>query len=113
MKLGECVEYVRIDPRKFTEYVLNPEHPRGKHKARMFKRLLGYTKANYEILQAQIEKQILKCDAIAGKADKRGQRYTVDLVIQGLEGQKALVRTGWLVAANSNEAWLTTLYVRK
>jgi hypothetical protein len=94
MKLGEIVQQVRIDPRKFTEYALNPAHPRGSHKARVFKKSLGYTNGNYELLQTQIENQVLNCEAIAGKADNRGQRYTVDIVIQGTEGQNAVVRTG-------------------
>jgi hypothetical protein len=37
----------------------------------------------------------------------------VDLEITGLWGQRAVVRTGWLVAPDSDQAWLTTLYVRK
>jgi hypothetical protein len=64
-------------------------------------------------LKNQIEAHALSSETITGKADQRGQRYTVDMVIQGMEGQNAVVRTGWLVAPNSNEAWLTTLFVRK
>lgn len=113
MKLGEIVKQIYVDPRKLTEYALNSNHPRGLHKAWLFKKLLGYTKANYESLKNQIENQALSCEAITGKADQRGQRYTVDIAIQGTEGQNAVIRTGWLVAPNSNEAWLTTLFVRK
>jgi len=92
---------------------LNPDHPHGSHKAWLFKKLLGYTKENYEILKNQIEAQALSSETVSGKADQRGQRYTVDIVIEGMEGQNAVVRTGWLVALNSNEARLTTLFVRK
>lgn len=74
MKLGEIVQQIHTDPRKFTEYALNPEHPRGSHKAKLFKKLLGYTKANYELLKTQIENQVLNCEAIAGRSDSRGQR---------------------------------------
>jgi len=94
MKLGDIVQQVRIDSRKFIEYALNPQHPRGSHKAWLFKKLLGYTKANYAFLEKQIENQVLNGEAIAGKLDQRGQRYTVDIVIQGTEGQTAVVRTG-------------------
>jgi hypothetical protein len=42
-----------------------------------------------------------------------GKRYTVDLRIRGVEGQEAIVRTGWLIPHGSREAKLLTLYVRK
>jgi len=48
MKLGDIVDRIYIDPRKFTEYALNPSHPRGGHKARVFRSALGYDKQNYE-----------------------------------------------------------------
>jgi hypothetical protein len=113
MKLGEIVQTIHIDPRKLTEYALNPDHPHGLHKAWLFNKILGYTKENYQILKNQIEARALSSETIAGKADQRGQRYTVDIVIKGIEGQNAVVRTGWLVAPDSNEARLTTLFVRK
>jgi hypothetical protein len=46
MKLGEIVQTIHIDPRKLTEYALNPDHPHGSHKAWLFKKMLGYTKEN-------------------------------------------------------------------
>lgn len=113
MKLGDLVKEIHIDVRKFTEYALNSEHPYGAHKAKVFESRLGYTKSNFELLQAQIESQALHCDAIENKKDKHGQRYTVDIVVRGAQGQQAVVRTGWLVPPDSNEAWLATLFVRK
>ncbi|MBZ8181528.1 DUF6883 domain-containing protein [Oscillatoria salina] len=44
MKLGDIVKYVAVDPRKLTEYALNPDHPQGANKALMFQRNLGFTK---------------------------------------------------------------------
>jgi len=35
-----------VDPEKLTGYCLNPEHPRGKHKARVFATALGFTSEN-------------------------------------------------------------------
>ncbi len=32
-----------VDLRKLRDYCLNPEHPRGRHKARLFKGALGWT----------------------------------------------------------------------
>lgn len=47
MRMRELVTEIIIDPRKLTDHALDPESPRGKDKAMMFQRHLGYTKENY------------------------------------------------------------------
>ncbi|MGB9872508.1 MAG: DUF6883 domain-containing protein [Anaerolineae bacterium] len=113
MKLSDVVSRVTIDPRKLTEYALDPDNPVGRHKARVFERVLGFTKDNYEALLEQIEGAALTAEALLKRTDAHGRHYSVDLEITGPKGQQAVVRTGWLVAPNSDEAWLITLYVRK
>jgi len=113
MKLSDVVSRVTIDPRKLTGYALDPENPVGRHKARVFERVLGFTKDNYKALLEQIEDSALSAEARLKYTDTHGRHYAVDLEITGPERRRAVVRTGWLVASNSDEAWLTTLYVRK
>lgn len=102
-----------IEPRKLTEYALNPDNPIGADKAVMFQRHLGFTRDNYESLLEQISDQALEADAILGHADEHGQRYRVDLEIIGTQGQREIVRTGWIVEPDSDAARLVTLYVRR
>lgn len=113
MKLGEIVDRVVIDLRKLTDYALDPASPLGRHKARTFQQVLGFTRENYAALVAQIETQSLEGEAVLHSEDEFGQRYTVDLLIRGAEGQEAIVRTGWLVSPGAREARLITLYVRR
>ncbi len=114
MKLGEIISQIVIDPRKLTEYALNPDHPKGADKAIMFQRHLGFTKDNYNLLLEQISTQALEAEATFQFSDEQGDRYQVDLEIIGTqEGQKEIIRTGWLVQTNLNTARLITLYVRK
>lgn len=113
MKLAEIVNRVVIDPRKLIDYVLNPDAPWGRHKAVVFKELLGFTRENYADLLAQIEAKALEGEATFHSEDKFGRRYTVDLPILGTEGRQAIVCTGWLVPPDVDEARLVTLYVRK
>ncbi len=114
MKLRELVSEVIIDPRKLTDYALDPENPKGKDKAVMFQRHLGYTKDNYQLLLDQIYDLVLNAEAIPQNKDKFGIRYRIDLEIQGMEAQQIeIVRTGWLIPLNSNQARLTTLYITK
>lgn len=113
MKLREIVTRLVIPPRKLTDYALNLENPVGRDKAVIFQRLLGFTQDNYELLLVQISEQALDNEAVLGRNDEHGQRYTVDLEIIGIEGQREIVRTGWIVEPESNVARLVTLYVRR
>lgn len=113
MKLGDIVSRIVIDKRKLTDYALNTDNPVGADKAVMFQRDLGFTLDNYQLLLEQISTQALDAEAILGRADQHGQRYTVDLDITGAQGQREIVRTGWIVEPDSDEARLVTLYVRR
>lgn len=114
MKLGDVVNRIVIDPRKLTEYALNPDNPRGVDKAVMFERHLGFTRDNYQLLLQQIESKVLDSEATLQTTDIHGQRYQVDLEIEGVRsGQRETVRTGWIVEPKNDVARLVTLYVRK
>lgn len=113
MKLKDVVSDVVIDPRKLTEYALNPDNPVGTNKALMFRLHLGFTRDNYEDLLEQIKIKVLSSEASLLRTDEYGKHYRVDMEIIGIEGQREIVRTGWAVAPNSQEARLTTLYVRR
>ena len=113
MKLADIVNSVVIDPRKLTEYALDPESPWGRHKAVVFERILGFTVENYADLLAQIEDKALEAEATFHSEDEFGQRYTVNLMVSGTEGRQAVVRTGWFIPHGASEARLVTLYVRR
>ncbi|MEM9772279.1 MAG: DUF6883 domain-containing protein [Cyanobacteria bacterium P01_D01_bin.73] len=113
MKFREIVNHIEINPEKITEYSLNPNHKRGANKARVFYSALGYTQENYQPLIDQIRDKVLDAEAIPGKQDQYGQRYTVTLEIEGIDvNQRALVLTGWIVVPkNSDVGRSTTAYV--
>ena len=113
MKLSDIVSRVVVDSRKLTDYALDPDNPVGRHKASVFERYLGFTRANYESLLHQVEAQALDSEAHLQRTDQHGRHYRVDLKVSGTEGQREIVRTGRLVAPGSDEAWLVTLYVRR
>lgn len=113
MKLNDVADELQIDRRKLTAYALDPDNPVGRHKAYVFERILGFTKDHYEPLMRQIEDNAFDGEAVLKRIDQHGNHYSVDMVVSGVQGQSATIRTGWLVPIDSNEAWLTTLYVRK
>lgn len=114
MRLGDVAKQLLIDPRKCTDYALNPDNPMGRDKAVMFRQYLGFTQDNYQPLLEQIERKVMDAEASLGIYYEHGQRYQVDLEIRGIEaGQQEIVRTGWIVRHNENIARLVTLYVRR
>jgi hypothetical protein len=85
------------DPRKFSEYVLVPNHKSGKDK--IFLGLLSYRPYNLEDAQAllvtyitQAQAKFVAQDYLVGENDRHGQRLTIVVEIRG---QK--LRTGWIL----------------
>ncbi|MCF8076871.1 MAG: hypothetical protein K9L23_21935 [Desulfotignum sp.] len=110
MKLPNAEKAI-IDERKIKEYCLNPDHPRGKHKAKVFLSLLGITSEKSPELINQIRKKIMGADCLKGDADAYGQRFTVDVEIE-IDTKKAVVRTGWILKQNETRPVFTTCYVK-
>ncbi len=113
MKLSDVVSRIEIDPRKLTEYALNPDNPVGADKAIIFQRVLGYNRDNYQLLLEQIQSQAMAAEAIPKSEDQHGQRYQVDLEVVGTENQRAIIQIGWIVQPETDFARLVTLYVKK
>ena len=106
------VEKSIINPNKLTGYALNPGHPVGGNKAKVFESALGYNQSNADNLMKQIYEKLPQNEAILGKLDQYGQRYTVDIPITGPNGNTANVRTGWIIKTGSDVPELTTIYVK-
>jgi hypothetical protein len=70
-----------VDIRKLRDYSLNPNHPTGKDKARLFSSILGITADNAEELR-QIILAKVKTQAVSlNRCDEFGQRYTLDFTL--------------------------------
>lgn len=106
------VESATINPKKLTEYALNPNHPVGGNKAKVFESALGYNQSNADDLMRQIYEKLPSSEAVVGKLDQYGQRYTVDIPITGPNGNTVNVRTGWITKTGSDIPELTTIYVK-
>lgn len=100
-----------IDLRKIENYCLNPHHPVGKHKARMFKAFLGISQKDSKKLKTQILETLNYYDAEKSYEDKYGIRYFVSMKLNN-EGKKATVVTVWIVREDSEIPHLVTCYVK-
>jgi hypothetical protein len=101
-----------VDIRTLRDYCLNPDSPRGRHKARVFATALGMTAADASKLRAKLLEVAQTGDAQIGELDLYGQRYTIDFEMETEVG-KAVVRSGWIVLHGKPAPRLTTCYVKK
>ena len=106
------LENATIDPRKLSGYALNPEHPVGGNKAKVFESTLGYNKSNADDLMKQVYSKLSESESVIGKLDQYGQRYTVDMNITSPNGNSKIVRTGWIIKPESTVPELSTIYVK-
>ncbi len=99
-----------VDMAKLTEYCLSPDHPRGKHKARVFAAVLGLTAEHAEELHDTLLAAARTDAATPGDSDEYGQRYVVDFRVTGPAGQ-GIVRSAWIVRADEDFPRLVSCYV--
>ncbi len=59
----------------------------------------------------QLQKGVMNNTPVAGKVDKYGSRFTVDIPVTGPAGS-GIVRTGWILKPGSNTPEMTTLFVK-
>lgn len=100
-------EHAAVDIAKLRDYCLNPSHPRGRHKARVFASTLGLALADAEFLR---EKRLLagrEGEATKGEADEYGDRYIVDFEL-ARDDRRAIVRSAWIIRRDERIPRLTS-----
>ena len=99
-----------VDLSKLVDYCLSPEHPLGKHKARVFESALGLTQSHAAELQRALLRAAESRDAEVGEEDAFGRRYVVDFEMEGPAG-RGIVRSAWIVLTSEDIPRLTSCYV--
>ncbi len=98
-----------VDIRKLRDYCLNSEHSTGKHKARLFRSILGMTSDNAFELRQLLLSVIKTHQAKLGRRDNFGQRYILDFRLEW-QNKNAIVRSSWIIEHNSQIPRLTSCY---
>lgn len=99
-----------IEPEKLLACCLDPQHPDGRHKARVFASALGFNRSNHADLLLAIRSAILITEAESLGEMPHGYRWRVDLPLTG-PGGTAMVRTGWIYEKGQDVPRLTTAFV--
>jgi hypothetical protein len=99
-----------VDIVKLRDYCLSQEHPRGRHKARVFVAALGMTTADADELRQLLLANAAATEAHPAMRDEYGERYVLDFeVARG--AWTARVRSAWIVRPGEDAPRLTSCYV--
>lgn len=109
LKLPRASE-ATIDPRKLKEYALNPDHPRGRHKALRFREVLGITQDDWEYLRDQLLEKLPNGLVERIEPSFGGFQYSVTVYIDGLNGASYPVSTRWMVWGQERP-WLSSVFL--
>jgi hypothetical protein len=96
---------------KLSNYSLNPNHPVGRHKARVFKAALGITLKDAEWLRDRALEIVARADFDTRSDSVFGDKYVIDSGIE-FERKTALVRFCWIVELGTDFPRLTSCYVK-
>lgn len=95
MKLPN-IDRAVVDVRKLRDYCFSREHPRGRHKARVFQSALGWTAASADEVRLKLLEAVQREEASLLGSDDWGQRYALDFIEHGPAGP-VTVRSLWVV----------------
>jgi hypothetical protein len=96
--------------RKIENYCLNPNHPRGRHKARVFRNSLNIDRQDAQWLREILLAAAGEHDAVELGADALGRRWRIDIPVTR-QNKKAVVRTIWIVRTGEDTPRFVTCWV--
>ena len=86
-----------IPRQKLVNYLLDPLHREGQHKARVFKSALDFDQSSWEELAQAIRTELPYYPAAFGSEGKWGRKYEVTLPVTGRNDFTVDVLTVWII----------------
>jgi hypothetical protein len=99
-----------VDLRKLLHYCLSPTHPRGRHKARVFRDALGIGATQADWLRQILLAGAATTDATEIEADAYGTRWRIDIPTARM-GKVVVIRSLWIIRAGEIAPRLVTCWV--
>ena len=99
-----------LDIGKIEDYCLNPSHPRGRHKARVFREALGLQRSDASWLRDVLLEVAHYGEAVQDGEDAWGTYWRVDATIRR-QRRSAVVRTIWIVRIGESVPRFVTCWV--
>jgi hypothetical protein len=98
-----------IDPEKLRDYLLSPEHPQGRFKARVFG-ALGFRAERWHELESAFRTQHLTQEAERLAAVGAGQKFKIQAILVGPDGESAVIVSIWFVGPEETVPRFVTAY---
>ena len=103
-------EHAIVEIDKLLHYCLDRDHPRGRHKARVFASALGLTIEHAPFLREQLKAAARSAEATRTEDSEFGAHYRVDFdVVHG--DRRAVVRSCWIIRKDDLVPRLTRCWV--
>jgi len=99
-----------VEVRKLRDYCLSPEHPRGRHQAKVFFSALGLTAEDSEELRETLLSAAVLEEAVPAEEDEYGERYMLDFEMSTEIGN-VTVRSGWIIRSGEDFPRFTSCWV--
>lgn len=99
-----------LDVRKLEDYCLSPSHPRGRHKARVFRETLDLERSDAPWLRDVFLEAVRSGQALHLATDAWGTHWRLDTTIRR-HGKSAVVRTIWIVRTGEDVPRFVTCWV--
>jgi len=99
-----------LDAQKLEDYCLDSDHPRGRHKARVFREALGIGQEGAAWLRAQLLDGARALEAIELTEDEFGTRWRVDVPLER-QDRRVVIRTVWIVRTGEQVPRFITCWV--
>jgi hypothetical protein len=100
-----------IDIRKLENYCLDAEHPRGRHKARVFRDALDIGRGDAHWLRDVLLQAIREVDAIEIPANAFGRQWRADVTVTRHQ-RTVVLRSIWIVRNREQVPRFVTCWVR-
>ena len=95
---------------KLLGYCLNSDHPKGKHKAKVFKSALGITAENVQLLYQLVQQAAMEGDVVQAQTTEFGQEFKLDWIVPETDGVQ--LRTIWLIPQGSIVPQLVSAFIK-
>lgn len=93
---------------KFVNYLLNPDHKEGQHKAHVIESVLGFDRTNWSEFSDKIFREVQKSPVSTITTTKHGTKYKVPVIVYGKKGRFLRLNTVWQIDNGSNVPRLVT-----
>ena len=97
---------------KLITYALKKDHPVGGNKAIIFESVLGYNMENVDALLSELRNNLPLFRGNLRDSDQYGVKYNVLVLLDGINGKRAPVLTGWIYEKGSDNPRMVTICVK-